>query len=144
MILQRKKLPFDSTTQVPKQSVLIKKTSYFMLFYTPCIESVTKVRLADGGSSYGRVEVYQGYYGWGTVCDDDWSMGDGNVVCRQLGFSRATKVHGTAYYGQGSGPILLDNLKCHGNEASLFVCVHNGLNVEDCSHKEDASVICTH
>ncbi len=47
---------------------------------------LVSVRLADGGSTYGRVEIY--YKGqWGTVCDDFWSIEDGHVICRMLGFT---------------------------------------------------------
>lgn len=29
---------------------------------------------------------------WGLVCDDDWGMEDGGVVCRQLGYGGAARV----------------------------------------------------
>ena len=99
------------------------------------------VRLVNGGASVGRVEVY--YNGqWGTVCDDDWDTNDANVVCRQLGFSRATGAPRGAKYGEGSGTIWMDNVSCQGGEASLLLCAHNGWGNEDCGHGEDASVEC--
>ena len=47
-----------------------------------------------------------------------------------------------AYYGPGTGPILLDDLLCTGTELSLFDCNHDGIGVHDCDHGEDASVTC--
>ncbi len=101
------------------------------------------VRLVGGTSSSmeGRVEVCNNNV-WGTVCDDLWDLSDGNVVCRQLGFGNASQALGNGFFGQGTGPIHLDNLQCTGNEASLFDCLHNGIGIEDCSHFEDAGVIC--
>ena len=98
------------------------------------------VRLA-GGSNSGRVEVYHNGQ-WGTVCDDHWDMNDANVVCRQLGFSSASSAPHRAAYGQGSDPIWMDDVNCQGGEASLTICTHRGWGVENCSHGEDASVVC--
>ena len=99
------------------------------------------IRLADGGANYGRVEVYHDGQ-WGTVCDDHWDMNDTSVACRQLGFSGATRQYQSAYCGQGSGPIWLDDVHCAGGEASLSFCSHNGWEIHNCGHGEDASVVC--
>ena len=98
-----------------------------------------------GGSSYneGRVEVnFNGT--WGTVCDDGWSTYDARVVCRQLGFGSSGTAIGSAGFGQGSGPILLDNVTCTGGELTLAKCRHLGVGiVRSCNHYEDAGVRCS-
>ena len=99
-----------------------------------------KVRLSS--SSRGRVEVYHPSYGWGTVCDDDWDIKDGHVVCRQLGYLGAIAVYQSAHYGQGVGPILLHNVKCIGREYNLWECPHTIWNMENCGHHKDAGVVC--
>ena len=80
---------------------------------------------------------------WGTVCDDDWDTKAARVVCRQLGFPNAKSAPRSAYFGAGSGQIWLDNVGCSGSESSVENCQHGGWGVHDCSHSEDASVICS-
>ena len=49
------------------------------------------IRLENGATRFeGRVEVCVNNV-WGTVCDDLWGENDATVVCRQLGFSTASK-----------------------------------------------------
>jgi hypothetical protein len=99
---------------------------------------------------------------WGTVCDDGWRNVDARVVCGQLGYASAGKYSDIAYlyqqhnsvdttgaiarseafYGQGSGDILLDNVGCAGNETRLIDCRNNGIGVHNCRHSEDAGVTC--
>ena len=45
-------------------------------------------------------------------------------------------------FGNGMGPILLDNLYCRGNESTLLGCTHPGLGVHNCNHAQDAGVAC--
>ena len=46
------------------------------------------VRLVGGSSPYeGRVEVCSDLHLWGTVCNDNWSVENAKVVCRQLGYN---------------------------------------------------------
>ncbi|KAG9264060.1 hypothetical protein AMEX_G22294, partial [Astyanax mexicanus] len=94
------------------------------------------------GRCSGRVEIY--YNGqWGTVCDDDWGMEDAEVVCSQMACGKATSIHNQAHFGQGSGPILLDNVGCSGTEITLTSCSHSGLGINNCNHGEDAGVVCS-
>ena len=103
-----------------------------------------RIRLVKGSlHSEGRVEVnYNGE--WGTVCDDGWDDTDAGVVCRQLGFGSSGTAIGSASFGRGSGPILLDSVTCSGNESTLASCGHLGVGVKrSCSHREDAGVRCS-
>ncbi|XP_078056836.1 scavenger receptor cysteine-rich domain-containing protein DMBT1-like isoform X1 [Mustelus asterias] len=106
-------------------------------------ESGQSLRLAGGNNNCsGRLEALCNR-AWGTVCDDSWDMNDASVVCRQLGCGSALEATGGAAFGQGNGPVWLDEVKCTGSEAFLFDCPSSSLAQADCDHKEDASVICS-
>ena len=44
--------------------------------------------------------------------------------------------------GGGTGSILLDNVRCDGNENRLTQCGNNGWGIHNCDHSEDVSVEC--
>ncbi|XP_070203475.1 scavenger receptor cysteine-rich domain-containing protein DMBT1-like [Littorina saxatilis] len=104
---------------------------------------VEEVRLAGGGmADRGRLEVKMGGQ-WGTVCDDKWDHQDARVVCRMLGQSGGV-AYANAYFGAGSGAILLDVVGCSGDEGNLNMCTLalNDLAFSSCGHYEDAGVRC--
>ena len=105
-----------------------------------CVQGA--IRLQDGTVTSGRVEVCNNNE-WGTVCDDGWDAPDAQVACRQLGFSAtgATILTGSDVT-EGTGQIWLDEVNCVGTEINLFSCNANLIGDHDCSHFEDAGVMC--
>nr|XP_005906199.1 PREDICTED: soluble scavenger receptor cysteine-rich domain-containing protein SSC5D [Bos mutus] len=49
---------------------------------------------------------------------------------------------GGAFFGEGAGPILLDDLRCRGNETALRFCPARPWGQHDCHHREDAGAVC--
>ena len=118
------------------------------------------VRLVGGlDRNAGRVEVCV-LETWRTVCDRSWTTEDAAVVCKQLGFSRWSKIHlkdiliiiiilhvidavaqrgGT--YAAGTGPIWGSNVICTGEEGRLVDCGFNS-DTSLCTHSNDAGATC--
>lgn len=45
-------------------------------------------------------------------------------------------------FGEGTGPIWLDNLNCEGQENSILECEHNPWGDNNCRHSEDIAINC--
>ena len=99
---------------------------------------------------------------YGTLCSYAWDINEAIVTCNQLGyFGKSiyilyliTALHLTyigtatafsnAYFGQGTGQILLSGLGCTGTETSLFSCsFSNVIGSTNCSHSQDVGVACS-
>ncbi|CAL1544670.1 unnamed protein product [Lymnaea stagnalis] len=99
-------------------------------------------RLVNGSSrSEGRLEVIRNGLK-GTVCDDSWDEANAAVICRKMGFRYGGQVMIKSHFGEGAGPIWLDNVRCNGKEDSLENCAHEGWGKSDCDHSEDVGVKC--
>ncbi|XP_019740552.1 scavenger receptor cysteine-rich type 1 protein M130-like isoform X1 [Hippocampus comes] len=101
------------------------------------------VRLVNGTNRCaGRVEILY-LDQWGTVCDDKWGIQEAGVVCREMGCGAPLEVKYKAFFGSGERQTWLDDVECTGQEKSLTECAHRGFGEHDCSHHEDAGVICS-
>ena len=116
----------------------------YICTFTCCFSSEGDVRLMTGrtvSEISGRVEVYHRGQ-WGTVCSDVFNNMTSRVVCRQLGFVNGFVNLNIGEYGEGYGPIMLDDVRCHGSEDNLFSCETNRIMKHDCTHAQDAGVTC--
>ncbi|XP_065928600.1 deleted in malignant brain tumors 1 protein-like [Magallana gigas] len=122
---------------------LYSSFNYFSSAYVNCLPGYDTVRLVGGPTKYeGRLEVYYNET-WGTVCEDELNANISTVVCRTLGLPwNTSEVYGGAVYGQGSGPIWLDDVDCVGKETKIQYCTHRGWGSHNCDHSKDVSISC--
>ena len=77
----------------------LQKLSCNWLFQVPGLRLVSGVKLWEG-----RIEVNY-FKKWGTICDDGFTLRNGNVLCRSLGYGTAKEILLGAQYGQGMGKV---------------------------------------
>eukprot|EP00062_Callorhinchus_milii_P026297 gi/632988245/ref/XP_007883001.1/ PREDICTED: deleted in malignant brain tumors 1 protein-like [Callorhinchus milii] len=100
------------------------------------------LRLESGGSRCdGRVEIYHNGT-WGRLLDDSWNISDADVICRQLNCGSAISVYNSSQYGEGSGPVWINNVQCAGNETHIWNCPHSTVSSYSGS-SSDVGVLCS-
>ncbi|KAL5019244.1 hypothetical protein ScPMuIL_004966 [Solemya velum] len=108
----------------------------------PTANGIVVELVGGSGPNEGRVEImWDGIRG--TICDDGWDELDAKVICGMLGY-RIGVVVASGVFGEGSEdlPIWLDEVSCTGTESSIEDCGYITWGEHDCSHREDAGVMC--
>ncbi len=102
------------------------KTEYFKQNSTfnkvEFISQTSDIRLQDGTVPWeGRVEIFINGE-WGTVCaSNSWDVNRASYFCRLLGYYSAVSViRDPTIFGPGSGPVVLDKIKCQDYEKTSF------------------------
>lgn len=81
---------------------------------------------------------------WGTLCQDWWNLVDGVVACQQLGYGTVYDTLRELPFGSNEDlPILIDNLRCRGDETRIQDCLAFFGNMShNCDHSKDAGLVC--
>ena len=65
------------------------------------------------------------------------------MVITILFWIKGSSPHTTATeFGQGTGPILINQLQCSGDESEILNCPYSPFLLSSCSHYYDAGVVC--
>lgn len=58
--------------------------------------------------------------------------------------SSGSTTYPNARFGQGTGPIVFNNVYCTGSESNILDCLSDGYGVVgSCTHADDASITCS-
>ena len=63
----------------------------------------------------------------GTICNREWGEAEASVICKQLGFLLGgAAIDDVSVFGEGTGRIWLDRVRCTGEEENITQCGHAG------------------
>ncbi|XP_041465432.1 lysyl oxidase homolog 2-like [Lytechinus variegatus] len=142
-VFKRENMALGSTTQASRfRSLFWVLLCYMIPTGSGNLDWVIRL---DGSqlSTEGRIEVFLDGQ-WGTITNiNTWGYNEVSVVCKQLGFhGKQVAVLGGGYYGRGSGPVHLANVKCREEATSLEQCSHVQVKGEYIDHEFDVAITC--
>lgn len=112
--------------------------SSFYLFLVGQME----VQLAGGPDSCSGRAEFKLNGSWVTIGAAGWGLPEAMVVCRQLGCGLALSAPTGNQYGIGTGPAVLEEVKCSGSESSLAECKATPTGPHKCICGTYAGAIC--
>ncbi|KAL4239801.1 scavenger receptor [Mactra antiquata] len=118
--------------------------------------SVTPLRLLyDNGTEMDRPKGKVNMTGWveikykntwGSICNDQFGDEDALVLCRMLNFTvgKVVKTDTESIQNErpSKGPILIDDVRCLGDENDISECLAREWGHHDCEHEEDIKISC--
>ncbi|XP_074239254.1 scavenger receptor cysteine-rich domain-containing protein SCART1-like isoform X1 [Saimiri boliviensis] len=127
------------------------RAALWILGLGPCLLNIWAVpiggpgalRLAYRPSACDGVVLVRHRGTWGHVCNQDWTLAEASVVCRQLGCGPAV---GAPKYVPLPGEMALPwlhNVSCQGNEPSLWECSLGAWSQSPCPHAWVVVALCS-
>lgn len=78
---------------------------------------------------------------WNPVCDDNFTIKEAEVACREMGFSTVKELK-TDLFVADALDFGLDDIICAGTEGSLFDCAHAAWKTHNCGASEHVQLTC--
>ena len=104
------------------------------------------VRLAGGPNEYsGRVELFD-KGDWKILCDENWNLRKGQIVCRQLGFFNVTwtrTIGVMEFWLHKNIAVRTENRRCTGREDTLQDCeLYRSIDIPGKTRCQKTLVLC--
>ncbi|XP_014406044.1 PREDICTED: scavenger receptor cysteine-rich domain-containing protein SCART1 [Myotis brandtii] len=100
------------------------------------------LKLANRYSECDGLVLVQHEGVWGHVCNQDWTLAEASVVCRQLGCGQAVGAPKYVPLPQERKQPVLHNVSCRGDESSLWECSLGAWTQTQCPHEWMVVALC--
>ncbi|XP_059517971.1 scavenger receptor cysteine-rich domain-containing protein SCART1 [Myotis daubentonii] len=101
------------------------------------------LKLANRYSECDGLVLVQHEGVWGHVCNQEWTLAEASVVCRQLGCGQAVGAPKYVPLPHERRQPVLHNVSCRGDESSLWECSLGAWTQTQCPHEWMVVALCT-